>query len=73
VVLAFESFFLVDGIARTKVLDEGRTDVEVPVPKFPGQTVAGYDLIVETPELFGLKRTIAEIITRKNAKEAITL
>ena len=72
-VLAAASLIFVDGICRTKTFDEGRTEVEVPSLNFPGQTVAGYDLIVETPELFGLKRTIAEIIKRKNAKEAITL
>jgi hypothetical protein len=65
--------FLVEGIDRTKVFDEGRTDVEVPPLKFPGQTVAGYDLTVDTPELSGLKSTIPEIVIVKIARAAITL
>ena len=49
-VLAGASLIFVDGICRTKTFDDGRTEVEVPSINFPGQTVAGYDLIVETPE-----------------------
>jgi hypothetical protein len=64
---------LADGIDLTKVSDEGRTDVEVPLLKFPGQTVAGYDLTVDTPELSGLKRSIPETVIRKIARTAITL
>jgi hypothetical protein len=64
---------LAAGICRTKVFDEGKTDVDVPLLRFPGQTVAGNDLIVETLELFGLKRSIAEIINMNTNKETITL
>jgi hypothetical protein len=67
-----DSEFFEAGICRTKVFDEGKTEVDVPPLRFPGQTVAGYDLIVETPELFGLKRAIAEIINRNTNNAAIT-
>jgi hypothetical protein len=53
-------------------LDEGRTEVDVPELNFPGQTVAGYDLTVDTPELFGSKRSIAERISRKPNNDPIT-
>ena len=72
-VLAGASLIFVDGICRTKTFDEGRTEVEVPSVNFPGQTVAGYDLIVETPELLGLKRRIPAIIKAKTDSAAKTL
>ena len=65
--------FLVEGIDRTRVSDEGRTDVEVPPLKLPGHTVAGYDLTVDTPELSGLKSAIPETVIEKIARAAITL
>ena len=45
----------------------------MPSLKFPGQTVAGYDLIVETPELSGLKRRVPAIVSANADNAAKTL
>jgi hypothetical protein len=52
---------------------EGKTEVEVELPKFPGQTVAGYDFTEDVPELSGLISTIAAIINTRTNNAAETL
>jgi hypothetical protein len=46
--------FFLEGICFTKVLEDGKTDVEVESLSFAGQTVAGKDLTVVIPLLSGL-------------------
>lgn len=65
-------FFFV-GICLTSMSFEGKTEVEEELLKFPGHTVAGYDLTEDVPELSGLIRTIAAMISTRTNNEAETL